>query len=78
MHDGMEWVFVEVRTRRAPDTNSAIESVGPAKQARVLAAAEAYLEAHGLEDQLWRVDLVVIALTPHGPTLEVIRNVADW
>lgn len=77
-HDGTEWVFVEVRTRRAPDTNTAIESVTPAKQARVLAAAEAYIEAHSLEEQPWRVDLVVIALTRHGRRIEVIRNAADW
>ena len=46
--DANEWVFVEVRTRRAPDTDSAIESVTPAKEARVLAASQTYLDAHDL------------------------------
>jgi putative endonuclease len=77
-HDGTEWVFVEVRTRRAPNTDTAIESITPAKQARVLAAAEAYLAAHDLEGQPWRLDVVVIALTRQGPTIEVIRDAAEW
>ncbi|MBN1966867.1 MAG: YraN family protein [Anaerolineae bacterium] len=77
-HDGTEWVFVEVRTRRAPDTNSAVESVTPAKQARVLAAARAYLDAQGYEEVLWRVDLAVVALTAQGPHIEVIRDATGW
>lgn len=76
--DGEEWVFVEVRTRRAPDTNSAIESVTADKQERVLAAAQAYLEAHQLHEVAWRVDLAVVALTPQGPRIEVIQNAVGW
>lgn len=76
--DGVEWVFVEVRTRRAPDTNSAIESVTASKQQRLLTAAEAYLTAHHLEDVPWRVDLAVVALTPCGPQIEVIRDAVGW
>lgn len=76
--DGDEWVFVEVRTRRAPNTDSAVESVTSAKEARVLAACQAYLDAHNLEDVFWRVDLVVIALNRHGPQIEVIRDATGW
>ncbi len=75
---GGEWVFVEVRTRRAQDTDPAIESVTPAKQNRLLTAASAYLEAHNLEDVPWRVDLAVVALSRNGPYIEIIRDAISW
>jgi putative endonuclease len=77
-HDGDEWVFVEVRTRRSADTNTAIESITPRKQANMIAAAQAYLDSQELEDVAWRIDLVVIALRPDGPLLEVITNAVGW
>lgn len=79
-HDGVEWVFVEVRTRRAPTTDTALESITPAKQNRLLAAIHAYLEAHDMdaEDTGWRLDLVVIALGPGGRKIEVIHDIAGW
>ncbi len=76
--DGAEWVFVEVRTRRAPDTNSALESFTSSKQQHILTAAENYLAAHHLEEVSWRVDLAVVAFTPHGPQIEVIRDAVGW
>jgi putative endonuclease len=78
--DGEEWVFVEVRTRRSHDTDTALESVTPAKQARLIATVQAYLEAHELdiEATLWRLDLVVIALGSHGMQIEVIHDIAGW
>lgn len=75
---GDEWVFVEVRTRRAQDTNPAIESLTVAKQNRLLAAINAYLEAHNLEESPWRVDLAVVALNRRGPCIEVIRDAISW
>lgn len=77
-HDGSEWVFVEVRTRRAPNTNPALESITPAKQAHLLTAVQAYREAHALEEQPWRLDLVVIALLNRPPQIEVIHDIAGW
>jgi len=77
-HDGAEWVFVEVRTRHAPSIDPAIESVTPAKQNRLILASQAYLETHGLDDQPWRIDLVVIALTPAGRQIEVRRDAVGW
>jgi len=75
---GNEWVFVEVRTRRAQDTDAAIESVTAAKQNRILAAVHTYLEVHDLEDATWRVDLAVVALGRSGPHIEVIRDAIGW
>lgn len=77
-HDGVEWVFVEVRTRRASSTDPAIESITPVKRNRLILASQAYLEAHALDDQSWRIDLVVIALTPTGRQIEVLRDAVGW
>lgn len=77
-HDGQEWVFVEVRTRRAPNTDTALESFTPAKQARLLTAVQAYRDTHDLEDEPWRLDLIVIALHAGGPSIEVIRDAIGW
>jgi putative endonuclease len=44
MRDGASLVFVEVRARTRNDFASAAESVGPRKQARLVHAAEAFLQ----------------------------------
>lgn len=44
MRDGATLVFVEVRARTRGSFASAAESVGPRKQARLVHAAEAYLQ----------------------------------
>ena len=44
MRDGAGLVFVEVRYRRQNRFGSALESVTPAKQARIVAAARYYLQ----------------------------------
>jgi putative endonuclease len=77
-HDGKEWVFVEVRTRRAANIDTAIESVTPRKQARLVLAAQAYLDAQYLGDVPSRIDLVVIALTSQGRQIEVITDAVGW
>jgi putative endonuclease len=62
-----ELVFVEVRTRRGAAYGSAEESVTAAKQARLIALAYAYLEAHGLTDTCaWRIDVIAIELDRAG------------
>ena len=77
-HDGSEWVFVEVRTRRSKTTNPALESITPAKQRHLLNAIQAYREQHALEEEPWRLDLVVIALLNRPPQIEVIHDIAGW
>ena len=67
--DGVEFVFVEVRTRRGT-FGEAAESVTSAKLARMWQCAEEYcaLEGHDLANV--RVDVVTIDLGPggRGPT----------
>ena len=65
-------VFVEVKTRRGTAYGLPEEAVTPAKQRKLIAAAQTYLAAQGQLDASWRIDVVAIALTPAG-TLEEVR-----
>lgn len=51
MRDGEALVFVEVRYRDADDSGSAVASIGPAKQAKLVRAAQAYLAQHAAAAQ---------------------------
>ena len=65
--DGMTLVFVEVRTRRDDVVGVAEESVGRAKQARLMALAYAYLEAHAIApDVEWRIDVIAVDVDRAG------------
>lgn len=65
--DGMTLVFVEVRTRRGNIAGVAEESVGRAKQARLMALAYAYLEAHAIApDTEWRIDVIAVDVDRAG------------
>lgn len=64
-------VFVEVKTRRGTAYGLPEEAITTAKQQKVIAAAQTYLEAEGRLDASWRVDVVAIALTPAGKLQEV-------
>src|SRR4051812_16499243 len=59
LRDGATLVFVEVRTRRGDSVGSAEESVGRAKQAKLITLAYTYLDAASLPDTTpWRIDVV--------------------
>ncbi len=78
-----EWlVFVEVRTRRGNRFGSPEASITPAKQARLIQVAEAYLDAHHLSDVAWRIDVVAVEMSPQGKLLriEVYENAVtgEW
>jgi putative endonuclease len=64
-------VFVEVKTRRGDAYGLPEEAVTVAKQRKLIAAAQTYLEAHACADASWRVDVVAVALTPAGKVQEV-------
>jgi putative endonuclease len=67
MRDGMALVFVEVRTRRGGVPGLAEESVGRAKQARLIALAYAYLDAAAIPDETpWRIDVVALDVDRAG------------
>jgi putative endonuclease len=80
MRDGATLVFVEVRTRRGDRLGTAEESVGRAKQAKLIALAYTYLEAAGTpDDVLWRIDVVALNIDRAGRVaqLQHIRNAIE-
>lgn len=71
-------LFVEVKTRKGAALSEALASVGPAKQRRLLLAAESYLLCHPDEQRQPRMDVCVV-LAPQGvdtrqPQLYYLEN----
>jgi putative endonuclease len=72
-------VFVEVRSRAAKNTDSAFESVGTQKQRRMNAAVYAYLDAHQIDEALWRIDVIAVAIPySSAPIIDHVENALDW
>jgi putative endonuclease len=70
-------VFVEVRARMT--TDSAFESINPRKQQRLQKAAYQFLAAHGLDEALWQIDVIGVALPRSGaPQIDHVENALDW
>lgn len=63
--------FVEVRTRRGDSTGRAVESLTAAKQARLLALAEAFLEERPGIAPEGRIDVIAVDLAPDGRVLRL-------
>ena len=59
-------IFVEVRTRRGDRLGTPEESITPAKRAKLIAAAQTYLDEHSQTDRDWRIDVVAIEIGAHG------------
>ncbi len=70
MLDGDWLVCVEVRTRRGQALGSPEESVTAAKQARLVALGETYVQDHGWTGD-WRIDVVAVEMDPAGRLLRV-------
>jgi putative endonuclease len=76
-HDG-QLVFVEVRTRSSSSYGSPEESITAAKQARLIALAYAYLEAHSLLDATpWRIDVVAVEVDQHSGRISRLEHVVN-
>jgi putative endonuclease len=66
--DGETLVFVEVRRKSHDNCGSAVESIGPEKQRRVVRMAVDYLARSGLHGKCpVRFDVVAIDDQPDGP-----------
>jgi putative endonuclease len=76
---GGAWVFVEVRTRRGDRFGTPEDSITPTKRAHLIAAAQAYLEAHSLPECDWRIDVVAVEMTARGELVrvDVIENAIE-
>jgi putative endonuclease len=69
--------FVEVRSRSGEAQGSPLETIGPAKARRVVAAATDWAWQHGKLDAALRFDVVGVVLGPDGPTFELVRGAFD-
>ncbi len=70
--EGETLAFVEVRTRRAGGRlGTPEESVTPRKQARMVEVAQSYLQAAGLDDAAWRIDVVAIEVGGRGEVTRI-------
>ena len=72
-------IFVEVRTRQTDRLGTPEESITPAKRAKLIAAAQTYLDAHDQTDRDWRIDVVAIEVGSHGEVTRctVIENAIE-
>jgi putative endonuclease len=72
-------VFVEVRTRRGDAMGSPAESVTAAKAGHILAAAQAYVQAHEGCPADQRIDVIAVSLAHDGRllTVEHIEGAVD-
>ncbi len=75
--NGDTLVFVEVRTRSSRRFGSAEESITPAKRARLVELAHAYLQEDE-SDRSWRIDVVAVQLGPGLPQINHIENAVGW
>jgi putative endonuclease len=78
---GDEIVFVEVRTRhgaRASALDAAFTSIDETKQTRLIALAQTFLAAHGLENVPWRIDVAAVACTGSTITVIILPDAVEW
>jgi putative endonuclease len=68
--DGECLALVEVRTRRGSTLGTPEESITPAKQARLIELAEAYVQASDWKGD-WRIDVVAVEMDRRGRLLRV-------
>ncbi len=72
--EGGQFVFVEVKTRLGRSYGIGEEAITPTKQARLVKAAQTWLQEKGHAGAEWRIDVVIIV----PGSLKVHRNaVAD-
>ena len=73
-------VFVEVKTRRGANTESALASITPVKHERMLKAVYQFLHDHDMDSQTqWRIDVIAVALPAQGaPRIDHVEDAFDW
>ncbi|MGH8324417.1 MAG: YraN family protein, partial [Steroidobacteraceae bacterium] len=68
-------IFVEVRYRNSAAHGDGADSVGPAKRAKLLRAAQVWLLRHPQRAaQACRFDVIACSGTPDKPVFDWIRN----
>lgn len=78
MTHGRELIIVEVRYRRRDDLVSALVSIGPRKRARILRAAQHYLQSHTARaEQPLRFDVVTVTGPQQAAQLKWLQGAFD-
>ena len=70
---GHEIIFVEVKSRRSTQLGAPEEAVTPAKQRRLIRAAQYFLLQRGQEQRSYRIDVIAVEVAPSGK-LRSIRH----
>lgn len=76
--EGETVVFIEVKARRGAAFEDAFARVDKRKQASLALTAEEYLEAHGLADAMWRVDVIAVRFWTGAPEIEHVQDALIW
>jgi len=72
-------VFVEVRSRHAENTEASFESVNKRKQTKLAALANAYININKLDEVLWRIDVIGVAIPRSGKAIiEHVEDALGW
>lgn len=73
------WAFIEVKTRRSANTESAFTGITSQKQQKFIKTVQMYLSEHDLQDITWRIDAIAIAIPRSGtPVIEHVEDAFDW
>ena len=72
-------VFVEVKTRRGANTDSALAGITAAKRERMIKAVYQYLDHCELDwDSPLRLDVIAVALDSGSATIAHVEDAFDW
>lgn len=76
---GEGWVFCEVKTRRSHSTQDALMNITARKQEKMILSAQLYIAKHNLDDVMWRIDAIGIAIPHNGQAIiDHVEDVLDW
>lgn len=76
---GEVYVFVEVKSHHSNNTESAFASITPAKRDKMIKAVYHYLHEKELDDVMWRIDAIGIALRRNQPPIiDHVEDAFDW
>ena len=74
--DDSEIVFVEVKSRHSAGALNPIHAIDKRKQAKIIKAANVYLNKHYTDMPPSRFDVAIVTMNP-GPEVELIPNAFD-
>jgi len=77
--NGETYVFCEVKTRHSNNVQDALAAITPGKREKFIKAVYYYLNENELDDILWRIDAIGIALPAQGKVMiEHVEDALDW